>query len=403
MSQYTDPHAITTPIRNMRITFWGVRGSCQIFPTPAEVQEYSRRVAVDAVMRVINDLRRNPDADTYARGLLSQLANPADFEKYQSRLGTPHFPIYGGETTCVQIETAEGNTILIDGGSGIRHCAKYLVKSWPAEKPRHLYMFGTHEHLDHRSGLPFSRFCFARPEGFHLHIFGTFGFLNALDERYGVFSRQIRPTTYMDDPIDFRMMSATFHGTEIRNAEDVDPAALSMYPLFWDVKDINKPIEIGSTQITAFNVYHGPTRCLAYKIVHNGATFLFCTDHELRHGADPDDPRQRRSLAAEERLVRYATDVDVAYLDGQYYLDEYLGKKGVGTTSPVPRIDWGHGCIEDIVERVRRCRVKRCLIGHHDPERDWAEQVDMDRWLAELSATLPGTLELAKGDQVIDV
>ena len=32
-------------IRNMRITFWGVQGSCPIFPTGIEIEEFAKRVA----------------------------------------------------------------------------------------------------------------------------------------------------------------------------------------------------------------------------------------------------------------------------------------------------------------------------------------------------------------------
>ena len=62
---------------------------------------------------------------------------------------------------------------------------------------------------------------------------------------------------------------------------------------------LNEPIEIGATRITAFDVYHS-SPCLGYKIEHGGKKFVFCTDHELRHGPDPDDPKQKASEEAED-------------------------------------------------------------------------------------------------------
>src|SRR6185436_20723441 len=71
----------------------------------------------------------------------------------------------------------------------------------------------------------------------------------------------------------------------------------------WRVHDMSEPVRIGETSVTAFEVYHGVTDCLAYKIRHGDVSFVFCTDHELRHGDDPTDPRQAKSTAAEATLV----------------------------------------------------------------------------------------------------
>jgi hypothetical protein len=161
----------------------------------------------------------------------------------------------------------------------------------------------------------------------------------------------------------------------------------------WSIRDINEPVKIGQTTITPFNVYHGLTRVLAYKIQRGGKTFVFCTDHELRHGTDPENERQRESMAAEERLKVHCMDADLGYFDGQYRYSEYHGQKGIGTAPPVPKIDWGHGCMEDVVRRAMQCRIMSTYIGHHDPDRELAE-------------SCKGTgchIELAKPDTVVDL
>ena len=96
-------------------------------------------------------------------------------------------------------------------------------------------------------------------------------------------------------------------------------------------------------------------------------------------------------------------NADLAYTDGQYFLDEYLGKKGIGSFPAVKRIDWGHTCIEDAIERAIRCKVKHTLIGHHDPERTWPERLELDRQLAKTSAGKPFTIQLADSDMVVDL
>lgn len=383
------------PIDNLRIRFWGVQGSCPMFPEPHEVIEYRWQVARDALQRALRDMRDKSQGGTAAMQRLIGMADDnAALMKYLHGLGASELPVYGGETTCVSIETSEGNVLMLDGGSGIRNGSKHLIDSW-GDKPRTLYLLASHGHLDHRSGLPFSQFCFVRPP-FDIQIYGTRSFLGALDQGYGILSRQITQQMYYDDPIDYRIMSASFEGIEIPSSEETTDDAGS-HP--WRVHEFDQPIQIGSTKVTPFDVYHGPTRCLAYKIQHGGKTFIFCTDHELRHGTDPLDPRQQRSLAAEAHLIEHCQDADLAYFDGQYYLEEYYGRKRIGLTAAVPRMDWGHGCIEDIITRCQACRIKRTLIGHHDPERTWQDRIKIDGDLKKE----PCQIELAKSDMVIDL
>lgn len=75
--------------------------------------------------------------------------------------------------------------------------------------------------------------------------------------------------------------------------------------------------------IRPFEVFH-PDPCLAYRIEHNGKVFVFCTDQELRRGAEADDPLQIASLEAEQRLIEQSMDADVLYRDGQFLkIEEY--------------------------------------------------------------------------------
>ncbi|MDB5321783.1 MAG: hypothetical protein JWN40_3414 [Phycisphaerales bacterium] len=387
------------PIDNLRIRFWGVQGSCPMFPEPHEVEEYRWMVAQDALQRALRDVRQKAAGGTAAMERLIAMADDdAALMKYLRKLGASELPVYGGETTCVSVETPEGNVLMLDGGSGIRNGSKHLIENW-GDRSRLLYLLASHGHLDHRSGLPFSQFCFVRP-AFDIQIYGTRSFLGALDQGYGILSRQITQQMYYDDPIDYRIMSASFEGIEIPSGEEPADDEIS-HP--WRVHEFDQPIQIGATTVTPFDVYHGPTRCLAYKIVHGSKTFVFCTDHELRHGTDPLDPRQQKSLAAEARLIEHCQDADLAYFDGQYFLDEYFGRKRIGLTAAVPRMDWGHGCIEDVIARCRACRVKHTLIGHHDPERSWQDRIRMDHDLAQENTNGGYRIELAKSDVTIDL
>jgi len=400
-------HSNTTilPVRDLRVTFWGTRGSCPIFPAPHEVEEFTRQVAVYSIVKALQDFAAKSESAGGKLTIEQLLGGPmtqGSMEAYQTRLGLPNLPIYGGETTCVEVETGDGNHIILDAGSGVRHCALRLAKRWTNRTDRNVHMFFSHEHLDHRSGLAFSRFCFAQPP-FTLNIYGTGQMLTALDTIFGIFSKDINQTTHFDDPLDYRLMSAKFNGIELRAPIHTGGDTMIRRARPWKVQDIDKTVHIGNTTVTAFPVYHGACPCLGYKIQHGKSTFVFCTDHERRHGPDPEDPRQKASMEAEARLLEHCKNADVAYFDGQYYLAEYLGQKGIGSSPPTPRMDWGHSCIEDIFNRVHSANIKHIFIGHHDPDREWPEQVQMDRDLEAQSSGKPFKIELARGDSTIDL
>ena len=58
---------------------------------------------------------------------------------------------YGGSTTCVEITTKAGETIIVDAGTGIRKLGIKIA----AEKRKNINLIFTHAHCDHIMGFPF--------------------------------------------------------------------------------------------------------------------------------------------------------------------------------------------------------------------------------------------------------
>lgn len=396
-AQYPNTQRHTPQRQNLRVTFWGVQGSCPIFPTQGEVDEYCERVAAFTVQRTLADIAQRMETGECTPQMLRAMATPRQASEYQRKFGLPKLPVYGGDTTCIEVQTCESNTILFDMGSGIRDFSRRALSSHRDGAARVLHVFATHEHLDHRNGLPFASVLFDRKNPYTVHIYGTRQVLTALDDRYGIYSHRLSSISHIDDPLDYSVIAATFTGTEICTASS--PRASEGYT--WPVWQVGVPIQVGATTVTPFEVYHGITQCLAYKVQHGPSSFVFCTDHELRHGSDPADPRQVRSIAAERRLLEYCQNADVVYFDGQYFLDEYTGQAGIGSGPPVPRMDWGHSCIEDVISRVQTCNIRRAFIGHHDPERLWGERFEVDQQLLRICAEKPYQIELAKAGNTI--
>ena len=332
-------------IQNLRVHLYGTQGSGSVFPSRAERLAFQRRAEHELLTRVFEDIARQADA----RGLLGcsvedLIGGPITsrtITSYAQRFEVPEPRVYGGWTTCVRIETADGHDIVLDCGSGFRNCARDLQTKWADRPERHLHIFGSHSHIDHTEGFEQAAVCFD-PRN-HVHVYGNHQFIRALDYHLGIFSRQVaRAAQGVRTPIFFGLMPATFDACEIDSGSVVeyrDPSLNSA------ARDARAPIHLGATTITAFEVFH-PAPCLAYRIEHGGRVFVFCTDHELWRG-DPEHPDARRSLDAEARLITHATGADLMYRDGQYLRAEYDGLQGIGESGAISRAGWGHSCIED--------------------------------------------------------
>jgi phosphoribosyl 1,2-cyclic phosphodiesterase len=389
-----------TPVANFRVHLYGTQGSGSVFPSREERLAFQRQSDLDLLKLVFEDLARRTDAQGRLSCTIEEiLGGPLDTRtvgRYAARFEVPEPRVYGGWTTCLRIETADGFDIVFDCGSGFRPCARDLQATWGARPERHLHLFGSHSHLDHTEGFDQAAVCFD-PRN-HLHVYGNHQFLRALDYHLGIFSRQVAPAAQgVQTPIFFGVMPAKFFATTIGapQPEDDGPSLHSRSI------DVETPIQLGETTITPFEVFH-PAPCLAYRVERAGRALVFCTDHELRHG-DADHPDQARSLEAEARLLRYARGADLLYRDGQYLRVEYDGLKGIGSSGPLPRIGWGHSCLEDVVEMAMACGIRHTLVGHHDPNRDWSERNWLDESMARRTAGGDHRIELARAETVFDL
>jgi len=383
------------PSFNLRITLWGVQGSFPVSASPQSLEEYSKYISRHVLEQLLNEMRKHGSCSP--KDLLDGPITPERLDAFVRQMGVPSVPLFGGDTTCIEIQTSDNQTIILDAGSGLRRCSQSIVQRLEKSSNRDIHLIATHEHLDHRCGLPFARFCYIQDKPYNIHIHAPHAFLLALDTRYGIFSRKPSENMHFDDPIDFTFMPAKFSATELLpegNQEDK--------PRSWAVRDLS-PFTIGETTITPFQLYHVNSLCLGYHIKHNGKVFVFTTDHEVRRGNTPDHPRQIQSQEAQQRVLSFVRNADLAYFDGQYRRNEYLGLVGIGGSAPIKRLDWGHGCVEDIIEISKQAKIRQTLVGHHDPDRDWSDRVILDQDLVQSSSDSPYPIKLARGDDIFEL
>lgn len=236
---------------------------------------------------------------------------------------TPETKTYGGNTSCVQIES--GDTLLIlDAGTGIQqiHFDDNLSH-------RRIDILLTHLHNDHIQGLGFFKPLFNQDA--EVHIWGPASQTQSLRARLG---RYFSPPF---SPIYFKEFSCKLILHEISN----------------------ETFDIGSFKITSNFIFHpGPT--FGFRVMAEGKVFAYIPDHEPALGAkglieNPD-------WLSGSQIVKNA---DLLLHDAQFTAEEYASKQG-----------WGHCSMEDALRYASLLNVKHLLLTHHDPDRT---DVELDK------------------------
>jgi phosphoribosyl 1,2-cyclic phosphodiesterase len=218
---------------------------------------------------------------------------------------------YGGNTSCVEVRTASGRLIVLDGGTGIRSLG-LTVEPEITE----IDILLTHMHLDHVEGLGFfAPFFSART----IRFWGP---------RPGELTLAEQVALYLSPPF-FPRKFGTFGSTVEFNEVWEDT---------WSLDGV---------QITSSPVEHpGPT--VGYRLEENGRSLAYIPDNEV--GLSP------------EAGAEIAQGADVLIHDAQYTREEYDA-----------RVGWGHSALDDFAAYVGRTQPGRSLMFHHDPSHGSAE------------------------------
>lgn len=240
---------------------------------------------------------------------------------------------YGGDTTCVSVES-EDTLVILDGGSGLRLLGLHLMQRGTPVKAT---FFFSHVHWDHIQGFPFFLPAFRKGNQFDLHgprLDPTPGFVGSILEK---------ALRGQQEDLNFPVQLTDM------------PAKMS----FNDIKE-NAFIEIpgrkGCLRITSHTLNH-PGGCYGYRIEEHlpgkpVKVFAFATDTEHLGDLNPN-------------LQRLAHQADYLVYDAQYTPDEYSGANG-----GMPRTGWGHSTWEWGLKESQAAGVKHLLLHHHDPLHD---------------------------------
>ena len=259
---------------------------------------------------------------------------------------------FGGNTSCVAAELADGTLIVLDAGTGIRNLGLRLAASGPTE----IHLCLTHFHLDHVEGIGFFAPLFDLRTV--LHIWGPPSTERSLEERISLYlSPPVFPLSLADIPAQLR---------------------------FHDVPD--EPWRIGDADVFATEVSH-PGTTIGYRLSENGSVFAYLPDHEPAVGVPLE-------ALSPDWMSGFAIAVGATTLvhDAQYSEDEYQRKIG-----------WGHSSVADAVVFASRATVGQLLLFHHDPLHDDHELENLQERARELWTGSSGPPAVAREGMTIEL
>jgi phosphoribosyl 1,2-cyclic phosphodiesterase len=318
----------------LTITYWGVTGTLSAPLRPAEVTE--KLVAAIQMLvekEQVHDLRSGAGLEETIR---QRIAETLPFHLRST---------YGGNTTCVEVQTPDA-LLIIDCGSGFRELGVSLEARWRAAGAaarRVCHVLVTHAHMDHTFATPFFT-PYYNPQ----NSFSVWGPRAALDSLIAV----LNPLSDLSK----LYFPPTFD--EMKALRDFCPL------------EAGATFEVGATRVSTCALNH-PGGSLGYRIDSGGKSFVFASDHEHAEGVD-------------EALVDFARGADLLYAEGQYTLDEYAGKTGVAGDPAFPRKGWGHSPIEACVRTAVHAGVRALHVGHRDPRRNDQDLANLDACVERL-------------------
>ncbi len=227
---------------------------------------------------------------------------------------TPQHMKYGGNTSCIEIDTG-AHRFVLDAGTGLRGYGQSFMDS--DIKDSHILL--THTHWDHISGFPFFEPAYDPERSFHImagHLKGQGqgGIENVL-------SIQMHNPMF---PVPLEAMQARLRYEDFEAGESFK---------------LNDDICI---KTAALNHPNGAT---GYRIEHDGASVCYITDTEHVPGK-PD-----------ESILGLIEGADMVIYDSTYTEEEFLMKIG-----------WGHSTWNEGMRLCQMANVKKLAIFHHDPE-----------------------------------
>jgi anti-anti-sigma factor len=293
--------AVSSNAPRIGVRFWGTRGSL-----PVALNHSGVRAKIRAALLAVRE-----------RDLASPEAIDAflDTELPFSVKGT-----FGGNTSCVEIETGGDEYLLCDLGSGAREFGNRVLAKHGPGRANTFNIFMSHVHWDHIMGFPF--FVPAYIPGNRLRIYGCHDILRE------ALQRQHAAPSF---PVEFSALGSTIEFIEL------EPGV---------------PCEVAGFSVTPIKQFHSGDS-YGYRFERDGKAIVYTTDCE----------HKAQMLDSSYPFVQFYRDADLLIFDTMYSLADAISVKE----------DWGHSSNLVAVELAQLAKAKRLVMFHHEPAYDDAK------------------------------
>jgi len=235
----------------------------------------------------------------------------------------PHTLRYGGNTSCIEVQSSAGTLVILDMGTGAAVLGRELMARG---EPSRGHILISHTHWDHIQGIPFFAPLFV--PGFEWDIYGPRGLHQGLRQ---TLAGQMQSTYF---PVTLEQLGATIRYREL----------------------VEGRLRIGDIEVTCRYLNH-PALTLGYRLEADGAALVYACDHEPHSHALATGVGD--FLGEDRRHAEFLAGADLVVHDAQYRASEYPQKIG-----------WGHSTIEYAFAVARLAKVGQLALTHHDPMRD---------------------------------
>jgi phosphoribosyl 1,2-cyclic phosphodiesterase len=247
----------------------------------------------------------------------------------------PNTARYGGNTSCIEVVSDAGQSVIVDAGTGIRRLGARIAAQPAASRNGALHLLLSHCHWDHVQGLPF--FEPLRTDGVEVVVRVPAHLLPQADR---ILQTQLDPLFFPVTRADLRARIV------IEAARDQEKLA--------DLTIRSSPVE-------------HPGGAVAYRLSE-------VSDETRSVVVAPDSEivLNQRNAAAFEELVSGAR---ILIHDSMYTEAEYAQRQG-----------WGHSTHIASLELALRTGVEQLILFHHHPDRGDSrvdEMVEECRAIAE--------------------
>ena len=269
--------------------------------------------------------------------------------------------IYGGNTTCIEIRTDDGDLIILDAGTGIYSLGQELL----SELPITAHIFLTHTHWDHIQGLPF---------------FTPIFIPNNILKVYG------GPDPVTNIGIE-RALNIQFQHSYFPIREVELNARIEYNTIMAE-----QVVKVGSAEIIPTILDH-PVLNFGYRVNCDGQSLFFTGDFEPQFNIyqPEDDEYEDYQQAINEKqthIIEAMKEVDILIVDSSYTSTEYMTKRG-----------WGHGTYESAIKFAALANAKKLFLTHHEPSRSDEQLEQIYQVLLKKYTQLDFEIVLAKEGQ----